>query len=186
MNQFVKSVASVVLGLAGVAAVAALGYSVGAGKADALVSLLQEQRGELKAEAERLAAEVEELKLQIARRPLAPSGDSAATTRESESQVVSGGASPAPSAATAVVRTQESRELFGGRLIVSVVATPFEGSPLRNRAIFTLGSPGEESASFEHKDVGFAVEFAGYDVRVVSVDTFSVTFRAQQIAGNDT
>jgi hypothetical protein len=84
------------------------------------------------------------------------------------------------------VYNEKTESLFGNDLLISMVQTSFEGSPLRHKAIAIVGSPGYPGAKIDREDVGYELVYDGkkgkYAVRVTSMSTFSATFLVTRLS----
>jgi ribosomal protein L29 len=69
--------------------------------------------------------------------------------------------------------------LFSGDILISLVQTSFEGSPLSQKVFATVGSPNYPNLKIERQDVGYSVTYKGkakYEIRIIAADTFSAKF----------
>lgn len=74
--------------------------------------------------------------------------------------------------------------LFGGSLIISLITTSFEGSPLRYKVLATIGSPGYPNKQINLEDVGYITTYQGkdkFDIRITASDTFSANFFVNRV-----
>lgn len=79
------------------------------------------------------------------------------------------------------VSTGSTGEVFSGDVLVSLIATPFGGSPLRHTVMASASSPGYTAVQFNNKDVGEAAiittKSGKYEVRIIDAGTFEAKFR---------
>lgn len=81
-----------------------------------------------------------------------------------------------------VLNAQNSAELFDGNLVISLIALSYEGNPLRHKVIASIGAPGKPNIELDRVDVGYSVDYEGYQIRVVASDTFTATFIASELS----
>lgn len=74
----------------------------------------------------------------------------------------------------------KSASAFNGDIVISLVAVPFGGDPLRHRIVANVGSPGRPTVNLNTVEVGHAVTFQTaqfpYEIRVTGADTLSGQF----------
>lgn len=78
----------------------------------------------------------------------------------------------------------KSVTLFDGKLLISLIATPYEGDPLRHTVVATIGSPGHPNLDIDRKDVGYVTEYKASDtfrIRITEASTFDATFLATRV-----
>lgn len=81
--------------------------------------------------------------------------------------------------------TENTGYLFNREIFISLVATTFEGDPLRHKVIATVGSPGYETIKIDRKDVGYVVRYKAndiYEILVTEANTFSAEFQVLKIS----
>lgn len=81
---------------------------------------------------------------------------------------------------TVKVRTESSAAVFG-ELRISVVAIEFTGSPSRHRVFARLNVSKHATYILDNVEPGFAVNYAGFDIYVMSVDTWYATFDISEV-----
>lgn len=77
------------------------------------------------------------------------------------------------------VEEGKTASLFGGDILISLVQTSFEGTPLSQKVFATIGSPNYSNLKIERQDVGYSVIYKGrakYEIRITGADTFSAKF----------
>lgn len=163
----------------------AFGYNIGNDTNDGLVNFLRE-KSQIADKAEtQLRAEVSSLKLELqsSKNSAVPMPVTLAAGASTAAASVAIKPSVDTSTERVILQKGQSTGPFNGKLIVSLVGTSYEGNPLRYKVIATVGSPGKDNKSLEKVDVGFAVLFQGYEVRVIASDTFSATFLVTRVEG---
>lgn len=73
-----------------------------------------------------------------------------------------------------------SENFFDDELIISLIATAFEGDPLRHTVIANISSPGMKVININHKDIGYAIPYKGkhnYIITILAANTFDATFQ---------
>lgn len=166
----------------------AFGYSIGKDTNDGLVNFLREKNQLSEKTEAQLHAEISSLKLEL---QSSKSVTSSVAATLSASGTATSSAAASLSTRPAVETNSESFSLragetarpFNGKIAVSLVGIKFDGDPLRYKIFATIGAPGKENKSLDKADVGYAVVFEGYEVRVVASDTFSATFLVTRITG---
>ena len=160
----------------------AIGYSFGKDTNEGTISFIREKYQTLEKTESQLLAENTALKIAI-QGANAPSSHPAAVQLGSLAKSdtpASGSIVSKPKAEISPERISlqngHSGEAYNGQLTLSLVGTPFEGNPLRYKVVATVGGPGKANQTLDKVDVGFAVQFDGYEVRVLSVEPFSATF----------
>jgi len=81
---------------------------------------------------------------------------------------------------TVTINTEKSHSFFGGELTISLVATPFEGSPLRHKVIANISSPSGSVVKISNKDIGTVISYNGktkFKITILEAETFSATFQ---------
>ncbi|WP_341923646.1 hypothetical protein [Stenotrophomonas geniculata] len=179
MKDFFIMVAKTITAISVVAVIWLWGYQVGGDKSAQLIEVLKEQRGGIDQENKRLSEENGELKVELQRRAdSSVSGGASSSLRSSEREISNSLAVaedlPAPSPIE--VDSRSTKILSDGKLMITLVGTEFTGSPLRYQAHFTLGSPSSENKTFKSIDPGSVTEYAGYQVRLLTVGPVSATF----------
>lgn len=169
-----------------------LGYQVGKDTNESLVGFLREKTQEAEKTANQLRFEVSALKLELqssgtllASSDVVAKGEGATAVAGAATGKATGEGtlSVATGAERVVLQRGQTASLFEDKIIISLIGISFEGDPLRNRAFATVGSPGKKNASLESADVGHAVVFEGYEVRLVACDTFNAAFLVAPVSG---
>ncbi len=166
----------------------AVGYSIGKDTNDGLLNYLREKNQAAEKMESQLRAEVSSLKLELQSsksmgRPALASPSSPTAAASSGSGTPSSKPSARAETERVQIQTQTSASLFDGKVILSLTGISFEGEPLRNKVLATIGTPGKENRDLDKVDVGFAVVYEDYEVRVIASDTFSATFLVTRVAG---
>ena len=177
------------LGAIGVALTALLvGYTISSGQWEANLKSLESKNTVLEEKLEAANASITDLKIQLSK-ALFENTDSkpqgmSVDVQEMDLSVET----PTPSVETSriepievVVSEGSSANLFDGGLFVSVVATAYEGDPMRHNVTVKIGAPGQEGLEIDRKDVGYSVIYQGYEVRILAVGTLSATFLVRNI-----
>ncbi|HBO4007999.1 MAG: hypothetical protein E7K86_17545 [Pseudomonas aeruginosa] len=193
MSQIKKWLAiagTVLVGAAGifgaVLACIQLGYSYGKDTNEALVSIFKDKYEESKKSEGLLQAELSSVRLEL----------QGAKTESTTAQPVKAGSAYKPSTDTSnadsttvpvkpvevQVRTQTSESLFDGKIIISVIGLPFEGSPARYKVTAAIGALGQKNVQLDSVDVGYTTVFGDYEVRVIASETFNATFLVTPVA----
>ena len=76
------------------------------------------------------------------------------------------------------VAVREGKSGAGGRgeVVISVIGIAYEGNPLRHKVTFAVGGPGAPTTTYTKQDVGATVRVKQFEVRLLSADTFDVSF----------
>jgi hypothetical protein len=89
-------------------------------------------------------------------------------------------AEPAGRRQTVKIECEQTQALFDGRLRISVVGIVYEDSPPRHRVLGRLNAPKRESQAIERAETGFAVNYAGFDIYLMSADTTFAIFEVEE------
>ena len=170
-----------------------LGYLLGKDHNNALVDFLKENKKALEDTEKRLREEAEVLKLEL-QKSHAPQ-----LTKGSEFKVSSEGADreteitgSEPEAARARKENRFKSEIvsvprgkmakvFEGDILITVQRISFEGSPLRHLVYATVGAFGKPTIELQAVDLGYVMQYHGFEVRVIEVDTFYAKFLVTQL-----
>ena len=162
-----------------VVACVALGYALGKDTNDGLVNFLRERNQVAEKTEVQLRAEVSALKLELqgSKQPTSTLSGSAVLDPVTASGGAAGNQKSDEQASVRVVlRTGETATPFDGRVLISLVGIKYHGDPLRHAVSASIGSPGKSNKTLESVDVGFAIVYEGYEVRLVASDTLTGTF----------
>lgn len=184
-----------------------LGYTVGADKNDSFVANLEDDKRDLQAEvkelrdgAERLTAENNRLRIELARESetAIPAGVAMASgvgnaagiaTATGRGSMTIGGHAVGeivsnnnePKRAIARVGLGKTSTLFSGQLSITLVVTDYTGDPLRNTAYLTVASPRKPQITYESVDAGFKVAYENFEITLMEVETFTIVVRVDQL-----
>lgn len=78
------------------------------------------------------------------------------------------------------INTEFSKSFFNGDLIISLIATPFEGDPLRHKVLANISSPSGKVVKIEKEDIGNVITYTGkntYKITILEAETFSAKFQ---------
>lgn len=82
------------------------------------------------------------------------------------------------------INTEKSYSFFSGELTISLIATPFEGNPLRHKVLANINSPNGVTRKVENEDIGMVIDYKGertYQITILEAETFSATFQVRKI-----
>jgi hypothetical protein len=172
--------------IGGAAACFGIGYSLGKDTNEGTVGFIREKYQALEKSEARLQAENTTLKLEIQSSRSTPSIGNVALAGSASgaaSAAGTGTSSAKPSTSVEKIRLQrgQSGEAFGGKLNISLVAVPFGGEPLRYTVVAHIGAPGKDNKTMDKADVGYAITYDGFEVRVVAADTLTAVFQVTQL-----
>lgn len=68
----------------------------------------------------------------------------------------------------------QTAQPFDGEVLVTLHGIKFEGDPLRHRVYGSVGKTGRSNKDFGGSgvDPGFSIVYEGFEIRILSVDTF--------------
>ena len=158
------------LTIATVTALIGIGYAVGAGQSSNNVTYLENRLQSIERDYDRAT----DLNLRLKHELISatPGGNvSPHKLQPNESTVKAN-----TGAVTVTLSQGQTETIDSGSLFVSLHATSFEGSPLRNRVFGTIGSGTGETKPMNGLDPGAVIEVFGYRVRVLSTGTVTATF----------
>ena len=167
----------------------AIGYSIGKDTNDGLVNFLREKSQIAEKTETQLRGEISSLKLELqSSKEMATTSlnlplSGKASSIASATGVLASKPTSEINAESVEIRTGETARIFNGKISISLVGITFEGDPLRHRASLTIGAPGKPNKTIEKVDVGFAILYEGYEIRVLSSDTFTVNILSTRIKG---
>ncbi len=81
-----------------------------------------------------------------------------------------------------ILRIGQTTEFFDGELSISLVSMVFEGAPQRYKSIAVIGSIGKANLNLDKVDVGYAVKFENFEVRVLATDSLTSRVRVTRLA----
>ncbi len=174
-GEHLKSVAA----YAFLATIFMAGFGVGAAIWSSSISPLQSENGRLKEELSVKSAELNQVKTEYAlfRQE---QGSSTKNNANIPTQIKTDLADSVNSIETFQINIGSSRDFFNGDIVISLIETPFGESGLYHTVYATIGAVGFKNIIINKKEVGYAVEFNSskkYEIRVISADTFTATFR---------
>jgi hypothetical protein len=186
VNMSSKQILSGVIGLiTTIALIIGGGYTLGKDHNDSLVNYLHDRNKDLESSEKDLLAQIENLKLELKStqdKSLPIKGTMSAT---SDDAVMSGtgtvgkvqnAKSKDENSVTITLSSEDTSQLFDGKLYLTLQAISFEGNPLRHRIFATVGAPGKPNKDIVGADPGFALKYEGYEIRVIQTDTFYAKF----------
>jgi len=159
------------------------GHSLGTTAAGQANDTLRAENTQLKNDIERVRQENEQIKQAASASPVTQTGivqnvpEVPSTTAPTTSPPAS------PLADEAKIWEGTSHPFAQGKVTVSVIAIPFEGTPLRHRVIAMVTVIGEKQQQFEHADVGAAVKVDGFNIQITAVAYDGATFNVSRIGG---
>lgn len=84
---------------------------------------------------------------------------------------------------TKTINTEKSYSFFSGELTISLIATPFEGDPLRHKVLANIASPKGKVILIDKEDIGTVINYTGknnFEITILEVETFSATFQVRK------
>jgi hypothetical protein len=81
-----------------------------------------------------------------------------------------------------ILRVGQSTEFFADKLSISLVGMAFEGNPQRYKSIMVIGSVGKANLNLDKVDVGYAVEYENFEVRVLATDSLTSRVRVTKLS----
>jgi hypothetical protein len=78
------------------------------------------------------------------------------------------------------INTEKSEKFFGGNIIISLIATPFGGDPLRHKVLANISSPNGKVIKIESLDIGNVINYSGNEITILSAETFSASFQVSK------
>jgi hypothetical protein len=185
MDQFFQRLVNGATLLAGAAAFVAIGYSLGKDTNEGTLSFVREKYQALEKSEARLTGENTSLKLELQNARVAPTSEprmsGAATGNASATGTIASVPKATPNVEKVSLQRGQSAEVFAGQLNIALITIPFEGEPLRHRVVASIGSVGKETKTLDKVDVGYALKYGDYEVRVLSAETFTVVFQVSKL-----
>ena len=166
--------------VATLAAVFGIGYALGKDTNEGTISVLRERGSTSERTEASLRSEITSLRLEL--QTARESGKEPSALGKAEGRVLQEPAKPAASTATSPKRIElaakagTTAQAFDGSLSVSLLGTKYALSPGRYQAVFAIGGLGKEAKTFDGVDVGFATNYSGFSVRLLSVGSDLATF----------